>query len=241
MTSTDIPALPISRDQSLSSQKQPLDAKELELIPQISGTCWFNAALTVILYSQMTRKVFHTEALKWLSNLEELKKNKFKRFLLFMLKYNYTEPKKIAELFRGRIKPEFLLFSYLKNTDNQVGIKKTKMNLYSPFSGISIENIPSNTNVEFYDILENLILKKYDVVKFYYKEGNSYISNSYSLSPQSFSSENFSAKVVLFYHDKFEYVGFFNSESINGSLQKINEYVKGVVAAGSVTVAVAVP
>jgi len=95
------------------SKSRKLTAEELELIPQVGGTCWFNVMLTVLLYSQRLRKVLIEEAYTWFDDLEELRANKFKRFLLYMLKYNYTNPEKIEQLFQGRIKPELLLLSFL--------------------------------------------------------------------------------------------------------------------------------
>jgi hypothetical protein len=114
---TDIPALRLTLSLPLPKKtkitKQLLDARELEIIPQISDTCWFNVILTVLTYSQYTRKILYEEAIEWLDNLEELKRNRFKRFLIYMLKYSYTNPKKIEELFEAKIKPELLLMSFI--------------------------------------------------------------------------------------------------------------------------------
>lgn len=114
---TDIPALRLTLSLPLPKKtkitKQLLDARELEIIPQISDTCWFNVILTVLTYSQYTRKILYEEAIEWLNNLEELKRNRFKRFLIYMLKYCYTNPKKIEELFEAKIKPELLLMSFI--------------------------------------------------------------------------------------------------------------------------------
>jgi len=93
-----------------------ISAKELALIPQFGGTCWFNAILMVLLYSEGIRKVIYNEAFQWQSeNPEELRRNKFKRFIIYMLKYNYKNPEKINKLFKNRrVKPELLLLSYLE-------------------------------------------------------------------------------------------------------------------------------
>jgi len=34
-----------------------MDCVNLSVIPQFSGTCWFNAILTIALYSQNVRKI----------------------------------------------------------------------------------------------------------------------------------------------------------------------------------------
>ena len=107
LTIEDMPQIPL-RKRKIEEPLRLLKAEELVIIPQIGSTCWFNVILTIILYSQMTRKVMVREVLSWTSGAkyEEMKRNKFMRFLYYMLAYNYTQPQKIAELFEKKIKPE---------------------------------------------------------------------------------------------------------------------------------------
>ena len=39
--------------------------KDISVIPQFGGTCWFNAILMITLYSQNMRKILIKEAKKW--------------------------------------------------------------------------------------------------------------------------------------------------------------------------------
>lgn len=66
----------------------------------------------VLLYSQGIRKVIIQEVAK--STPEEITGNRLKEFVVYVLKYNYTEPEKIKELFRKRFKTTSLLLSLLK-------------------------------------------------------------------------------------------------------------------------------
>lgn len=83
---------------------------EIELLPQISGICWFVSILTVLLYSEGLRIIVK----KQLSIL--LKSNKINLFLK-ILKYivdnNYTNQKNIIDLLKGNFTVEFLLFDYI--------------------------------------------------------------------------------------------------------------------------------
>jgi hypothetical protein len=146
------------------SSSKLLKAEELVLIPQIDATCWFNAIFTVILYSQMARKVMLNEVSSWTSGAkyEEMKRNKFMRFLYYMLTYNYTQPQKIDELFEKRIKPELLILyfaEYYNFTD-------LKTNL----AGYLLTDVTSFIHSEFYfaDTLKQFFTNPNDILNIYY-------------------------------------------------------------------------
>jgi len=174
-SSAEMISLPVSKKMALTPKGKLLPAQKLALIPQLGSTCWFNIILTVILYSQMARKIIYEEAFNWISDdesFEELKENKFKRFLFYMLKYNYTNPEKIEQLFRGRIKPELLLFSFIEQYDFtdirehiKIGISTdvNKLSFYLWYFTVIIGTIFRNQN---------------DVINLFYYRGQLYIENS---------------------------------------------------------------
>lgn len=86
----------------------------LSVIPQFSGTCWFNAILMIAFYSQYVRKIMIKVSKKW---------NKSNSYLMILkailLKY-YNQPDKVQEFF-NKIRPEILLFKIIKETgDNSM-------------------------------------------------------------------------------------------------------------------------
>ena len=85
-----------------------LPASQLEVLPQIDGTCWFNAILMAFLYSEGLKKIVIEKAITWTE--EEIQHDKFKKFVIYVLKYNYSKPEKIRELFKKRFKTSSLFF-----------------------------------------------------------------------------------------------------------------------------------
>jgi hypothetical protein len=207
---TDIPVLSISK--RLQSFHRLLDANELELIPQISGTCWFNSILTVILYSQMVRNVLYKEVFNWFRNLEELKANRFKRFLIFMLNHNYTNPKKIEELFEGRIKPELLLLSFT-NYYNFLEIKKVLKKQISK----SLNTFGYTTNT-ICDIMQAFFTNQRDVIKIIHFQNHSLIKKE--------DFESFSPKVIILHHELFDNLSDFSI--FTEKYIQIDEHISGV-------------
>jgi len=82
---------------------------DLKVIPQFEGTCWFNAFLMSVLYSQNARKIMIKVSKKW-----DIK-NKFLNNLKYILKKNYNDPSIIN--YYNKIQPQILLFEYLKKYD----------------------------------------------------------------------------------------------------------------------------
>jgi len=83
------------------------------IIPQFGATCWFNVILTACCYSQELRKLVKIKSYKW------DKTNSFLNFLKTILKYSYTNDKKIREMFYKQ-KPEYILFKYLNYFDKNL-------------------------------------------------------------------------------------------------------------------------
>lgn len=95
---------------------------DLSVIPQFGGTCWFNAILTIALYSQNTRKVLLKQAKKW------DKKNKFLMIIKSILVKYYNEPKQVQKFF-NKIKPEIILFKMFKTFNDYETVKIIKKNI----------------------------------------------------------------------------------------------------------------
>jgi len=136
----------------------------LEVIPQISHTCWFNAILMILLYSQETRKITYDLSLEW--SKEEIKEDKMKSFFKYMLKYNYKNPEKIRKLFEGKMKPELLLMSLLIKEKQKINIdkfkEKLKKNIYDfSYFIYAIDIILSSYNYKYLSLyyIDNTIHK----------------------------------------------------------------------------------
>jgi hypothetical protein len=189
----DIPELSIAKRRTTRSETRPLRGEELEIIPQIGDTCWFNSILTIILYSELIRKVLLEEANKWFKNKEELKKNKFKRFLIYMLNYNYTEPKKIAELFEKRVKPEFLLYSFME----YYKVLKIKSNIKQNLSA-SVDDWSYYISF-FTTVLKKIFTNPLDIIELIFFENNTYLRKK-GLLLSSFLANP--PKIIILYNDK---------------------------------------
>lgn len=80
---------------------------DLSVIPQFGGTCWFNAILTIALYSQNVRKVMIKASKKW-----DKSNNIYMIFKSVLVKY-YKHPEKVQKFF-NKIRPEIILLKMLK-------------------------------------------------------------------------------------------------------------------------------
>lgn len=86
--------------------------KNIAVIPQFSGTCWFNSILTGLLYSKEARKVMIKYSKTW------DKKDKFFKILRIILKKNYKiKETTFIQKYLNTIKPEIILFKMLSKFD----------------------------------------------------------------------------------------------------------------------------
>jgi hypothetical protein len=99
--------------------------KELKVIPQFVGSCWFNSFLMAILYSENARKVMINYSKKW------DKKDKFFNILKNILKKNYSDPK--IAYYYNQMQPQLILFKFLKKID-LVTEKNIKSNIRKDLS-----------------------------------------------------------------------------------------------------------
>lgn len=79
------------------------------VIPQYSGTCWFNSIITACCYSQGLREVFINNSLTWNN------KNSFVKYFKTILKYAYTYDKRVL-----KYNTDHLLLKYLVSFDKKL-------------------------------------------------------------------------------------------------------------------------
>ncbi len=100
----------------------------LEPIPQFLGTCWFNAVLTCLLYSQGLSNVIRTKAIEddWLHSTDVFKVV-LNRIIIYIDKIkNTSDEDKRKELnkrlnkYLNDVKPELLLLKYTYNYDKRL-------------------------------------------------------------------------------------------------------------------------
>jgi hypothetical protein len=187
----------ISSYSSPIEQQNFLPASKIEVIPQFNNTCWFNAILMAMLYSQGLRSFVYKKAKLWDF---DLKKNKFKKTLLFILKHNYKNPDKIKELFQKRVKPEFLLFSYLdyyhsSDSEKEI-IKSLKTYLNDYYFGFYFHFIN--------EIFSNVFINTLDYLDIYFIDGNLYLGKSkVSVFDSGIDISSLNPNVLLLYHQDF--------------------------------------
>lgn len=134
--------------------------KDLKVIPQFVGSCWFNSILMAVLYSQYSRKIMINVSKKW------DKKDKFLNILRNIIKRNYNDPS--IAYYYNKIQPQLLLFKYLKKYDIDIEAyikKKIKK---------KITNFGWN-NFYYPTFLRNLDSKTLDI--YYNKDNNTTIIN----------------------------------------------------------------
>jgi len=147
--------------------------KNFDVIPQFSGTCWFNAILMASLYSQGSRNIL----------LNKIKDNKWgnkdslQKVLKSILIQSYKPDKtKIRDLYK-KIKPENILLKLISKHDNDFKEKFKKIIQKKSNLGYNTKYI-----VKY---LKHIGMKCLDI--FYQKTLNEYFVNYYNF----FENENF--------------------------------------------------
>jgi hypothetical protein len=146
--------------------------RDLKVIPQFVGSCWFNSILMSVLYSQYSRRIITKVSKKW------DKKDKFLNILRYILKKNYNDP--AIAYYYNQIQPQLLLFKFLKKYD--VKIEKIIKN--------KIKNNITNFgwNNFYYPIfLKNLDPKILDI--YYDKDTNNYIVDFHKNIEMTYTNE----------------------------------------------------
>jgi hypothetical protein len=142
---------------------------KLKKIPQFSSTCWFNSILTVMLYSEGFRRCLETH----FNNVKKPRNDKLLTFLLFMLK-NYNNIEQLEKVYKSfkdfRLKPEYILLSYLNKYD-EITKKIFKKKIFKlGYQPIYITHILKSYNIPYINLIKydtniyiNLKSLKYDM------------------------------------------------------------------------------
>jgi hypothetical protein len=99
-------------------KKNKLVCADINVIPQFTGSCWFNSILMSLLYSQNSRKILLKISKSW------DKKDKLFNIFKTILNRNYTDND--FKKWLNNIKPELILFEFLNKYDKKMleNIKK---------------------------------------------------------------------------------------------------------------------
>jgi len=142
--------------------------EDLKVIPQFVGSCWFNAFLMVMLYSQNARKAMIKASKKW------DKKDKFLNILKLILKKNYNDPS-IATYY-NKIQPQLILFKFLKkyNPEMEKFVKeKLKNDISFGWNHNYIADFlhfinPKTINLAYFDKTDDIFINFLDNFKYTY-------------------------------------------------------------------------
>lgn len=133
---------------------------DLKTIPQFSGTCWFNSIIHVMLYSDNFRKYLQSHFKSKM--FTDPTYDKFFKFLSYMLKYhnNIEKLEKVYKSFETfKLKPEYLLFSYLNKYDlDTKKIMKSKLQqdiINLGYTYIYITHILNTYNIPFINLIKH--------------------------------------------------------------------------------------
>ena len=96
-------------------------------IPQFQGTCWFNAILTCLLYSQELSKVIRNKAIEenW-KNSNDIIKVVFNRILIYIEQIKNATPENRINLnqrlnkYLHDVKPELILLKFVYKHDRNL-------------------------------------------------------------------------------------------------------------------------
>jgi len=170
--------------------------KTLKVIPQIVGSCWFNAILMSVLYSQNARKMIINESVNW------DKDDKFFNILKYILNNNYDNP--LIKKYFNHLKPELLLFLFLKKFDKEIETKiKEKIKKDFLDFGWYAEYI-----IFF---IKKLTPKVLDICYFQDKILINYYKNYYDYNLNGKSFDNINEKLLLnFENEKNEIIKIIN-------------------------------
>ena len=96
----------------------------IAVIPQFSGTCWFNAILMAAFYSQQSRLLFKFTSKLWTPETITDSK-KYKLLMIFKsIVFKYYKDQREAIKFYKKIKPEFVLLYLLQLNKTKNNYKK---------------------------------------------------------------------------------------------------------------------
>ena len=201
----------------------------LEVIPQFSGTCWFNAILMICLYSDGVSRIFRETSIRdnWAKS-EDGFKVAFFNILSYInrIKLSYDNLKKQKEYnnklrkYLNKINPEVLLLNLINKYDKnlkKIFIKKNKLN----------SNYDVNISYYFKYILKffNILKINFIDVIINYDDRESFINtNNYLKTEEEIKLKLKSSPDVIFFTDSLlaEYYTYEYNEINNTDLYDLN-------------------
>ncbi len=137
--------------------------KNLSVIPQYGGTCWFNAILMSLLYSDSSHKRLLKASKNWDNS------NSFLMIFKSILHKVYTDPETIKEYYL-KMNPETILFELIKNYDRD--------NIKSYFKVVAKEHQSFGFfPIYIIDLLKYLGVSYLDIIYTTENDINDYISD----------------------------------------------------------------
>jgi len=192
-----------------------MDCNKLKVIPQFVGSCWFNAFLMALLYSQGARKIMIMRSKNW------DKKDKFLTILRYILKKNYNDPMILK--YYNQIQPQLILFEFLKKYDKKIE-KFLKIRIKKDVSDFGwsnnylfdfIKNINSKTLDIYYSADDTIIINFSKNIK-YILSGNGNISITYNYQKTDVDKEK--KKMKKFIKDIPDFLVLYHNEIYSTSL-----------------------
>jgi len=154
----------------LKDQPKMISCENVITIPQTEGTCWFNAILMAIFYSQHSRKLLYHHF--------EGKEDKFSRIMNDIVKHNYIKSEQSIKYFEF-MKPQNIL-KYMDKEFYQTFKRKKQYGFYEElFLPFFLKSLNKN--------VLDIIIYNYD--------STSYYANYYSLMNTYGTPENFTIDV----------------------------------------------
>jgi hypothetical protein len=162
---------------------------KIATLPQFGETCWFNAILMAVLYSEGSRKIFLKESIKW-----DINSDNFKKIIKTILHHHYNQSEETT-LYFNKLKPEAILFTMLEQNNEKILINYFKNLIKKTNESYSnLAYIPSIIISKFYDYLN------INALELNYIEDDNVLLFNYMKSFTFYKDENNEGK---FYFDHF--------------------------------------
>ena len=151
---------------SVSSTKSMDFCKNVYTVPQFIGTCWFNALMMALWYSELSRKVFieHVENLD--PSTREEKKPLYDALEAILLR-SYIKNKKVISRFQNELRPETIL-TRLHDTNPELFYLNPKISVgyfTDRFTPLLLEYMGMRKNVLFLISINGLGMRQTGIDK----------------------------------------------------------------------------
>lgn len=209
---------------------------QLSTYPQFGGTCWLNAILMAIFYSQNSRKLLLNIVGTW--DNEKNKNNKFLKICKKILLNYYIFTDK-ANTFFNKFKPEVIIYymlHYYKHDDLnrkfRISIKKDGYS-YIGYYGHYIINFYRNLGIKCLDVTytkdNEFLLNIYKNLNYIYKD-KKYVPNTNFSKLDFFTEETEIRQILADIPDVIVFNHYELSQKITDDLYDINKSINTIDA-----------